>query len=257
MAYIFAFVIGLIALVLLTLSVKVCQEFERAVIFRLGRFQAVKGPGIFLAFPILDRFWKIDLRTYTVDLEPQEAITKDSVSIKANAVLWYRTIDAQKTVVNVEDVDQAVYMASITALRNIIGQHDLDEIIRDRDKINETMQVILDQATDPWGIKIQNVEIKDLEIPVDMQRAMAREAEAIREKRARIIKAQGEYEASRTLFKGAEQMEKSPISLELRRMQMMTEIGVENNTTTIIMMPSEFSVLTKEISSTLKRYQKK
>ena len=148
-------------------------------------------------------------------------------------------------------------MASITALRNIIGQHDLDEIIRDRDKINETMQVILDQATDPWGIKIQNVEIKDLEIPVDMQRAMAREAEAIREKRARIIKAQGEYEASRTLFKGAEQMEKSPISLELRRMQMMTEIGVENNTTTIIMMPSEFSVLTKEISSTLKRYQKK
>jgi regulator of protease activity HflC (stomatin/prohibitin superfamily) len=234
---------GIIIVVLAVIlsGIRICQEYQRAVVFRLGRFIGIKGPGIYYLIPIIDRQQKVDTRTTTVNLEQQETITKDSVTIKVNAVLWFRIVDASKSILEVANYDQAVYQFSVTALRNIIGQTTLDEVLRDREKINQTLQSMVGATTEPWGIKIEMVEMKDVEIPESMQRAMAREAEAIREKRARIVKAEAELEASIKLTQGATQMEKSPIALELRRMQMLSEIGVENHTTAIVLIPSEFS----------------
>ncbi|MBX7242200.1 MAG: slipin family protein [Bacteroidia bacterium] len=226
----------------------IAQEYERAVIFRLGRFSGIKGPGLFWIIPLIDRRKTIDMRTRTVDLEQQETITKDSVTIKVNAVLWFRVVDPEKSIIKVADYNKAVYQFSVTALRNIIGQHQLDEVLKEREKINATLQRIVDASTEPWGIKIEMVEMKDVEIPEGMQRAMAREAEAIREKRARIIKAEAELEASIKLTQGAKQMEQSPYSLELRRMQMLSEIGIDNNTTTIILLPAEFQNAAKSFT---------
>ncbi|HMV40934.1 MAG TPA: SPFH domain-containing protein [Leptospiraceae bacterium] len=226
--------------IFLLLGLRIAQEYQRAIVFRLGRFQSVKGPGLYWIIPILERQQTVDIRTSTVELEQQETITKDSVTIKVNAVLWFRVTDPEKAIIKVANYNQAVYQFSVTALRNIIGQHILDEVLKEREQINATLQKIVDASTEPWGIKIEMVEMKDVEIPEGMQRAMAREAEAIREKRARIIKAEAELEASIKLTQGAKEMEKSPFSLELRRMQMLSEIGIDNNTTTIIMMPAEF-----------------
>jgi len=235
------FIILFVIVIIILFGLRIAQEYQRAVVFRLGRFQSVKGPGLYYLIPFIDRQQKIDIRTRTVDLEQQETITKDSVTIKVNAVLWFRVIDSEKAIIQVANYSQAVYQFSVTALRNIIGQHQLDEVLKEREKINATLQKIVDAATEPWGIKIEMVEMKDVEIPESMQRAMAREAEAIREKRARIIKAEAELEASIKLTQGAKQMESSPIALELRRMQMLSEIGIDNNTTTVIVIPSEFS----------------
>ncbi|MBL8125958.1 MAG: slipin family protein [Blastocatellia bacterium] len=221
-------------------GIRIAQEYQRAVVFRLGRFIGIKGPGIYYLIPLIDRQQKVDTRTTTVNLEQQETITKDSVTIKVNAVLWFRIVDASKSILEVANYGQAVYQFSVTALRNIIGQHSLDEVLKGREEINRTLQEIVDSTTEPWGIKIGMVEMKDVEIPESMQRAMAREAEAIREKRARIVKAEAELEASIKLTQGAKQMEESPIALELRRMQMLSEIGIDNNTTTIVLIPSEF-----------------
>ena len=233
--------IFLFILFLLLSGFHIAQEYERAVVFRLGRFQAIKGPGLYWLIPLVERQQRIDMRTRTVDLEQQETITKDSVTIKVNAVLWFKIIVPKDAVIEVADYYSAVYQFSVTALRNIIGQHSLDEVLREREQINRTLQGIVDSATEPWGIKIEMVEMKDVEIPAAMQRAMAREAEAIREKRARIVKAEAELEASIKLTQGATEMEKSPIALELRRMQMLSEIGIDNNTTTIVLVPSEFT----------------
>jgi regulator of protease activity HflC (stomatin/prohibitin superfamily) len=172
----------------------------------------------------------------------------DSVTIKVNAVLWFRVTNPENAVIKIANYNQAVYQFSVTALRNIIGQHLLDEVLRERESINATLQKIVDEATEPWGVKIEMVEMKDVEIPESMQRAMAREAEAIREKRARIIKAEAELESSIKLTQGAKQMEASPFSLELRRMQMLSEIGIDNNTTTVILMPAEFTNAAKSFS---------
>ena len=234
-------IIPIIIVVLLFMGLCIAQEYERAIVFRLGRFQSVKGPGLYWIIPFIDRRRTIDMRTKTVDLEQQETITKDSVTIKVNAVLWFRVIDPASAIIKVADYNKAVYQFSVTALRNIIGQHLLDEVLKEREQINATLQKIVDASTEPWGIKIEMVEMKDVEIPEAMQRAMAREAEAIREKRARIIKAEAELEASIKLTQGAKQMEGSPIALELRRMQMLSEIGIDNNTTTVVMIPSEFT----------------
>jgi regulator of protease activity HflC (stomatin/prohibitin superfamily) len=236
---------------LLLSGFRIAQEYQRAIVFRLGRYQGIKGPGLYWIIPFLDRQQTIDIRTRTVDLEQQETITKDSVTIKVNAVLWFRVTDPEKAVIRVANYGQAVYQFSVTTLRNIIGQHQLDEILKEREGINAKLQQIVDEATEPWGIKIEMVEMKDVEIPESMQRAMAREAEAVREKRARIIKAEAELEASVKLTQGARQMEDSPIALELRRLQMLSEIGIENNTTTVIMMPSEFTQLARTISKNL------
>jgi regulator of protease activity HflC (stomatin/prohibitin superfamily) len=234
-------VIAFIAIVLLAMGVRIAQEYQRAIVFRLGRYHATKGPGLYFIIPFIDTQMKVDIRTRTVDLEQQETITKDSVTIKVNAVLWFKVTNPEDAIIKVANYNQAVYQFSVTALRNIIGQHLLDEVLRERETINATLQKIVDAATESWGIKIEMVEMKDVEIPESMQRAMAREAEAIREKRARIIKAEAELEASIKLTQGAKQMEGSPIALELRRMQMLSEIGIDNNTTTIMLIPSEFT----------------
>jgi regulator of protease activity HflC (stomatin/prohibitin superfamily) len=227
---------------------RIAQEYERAIVFRLGRYLCTKGPGLYWIIPLIYRQQTIDIRTKTVDLEQQETITKDSVTIKVNAVLWFRVTNPENAVIKIANYNQAVYQFSVTALRNIIGQHHLDEVLREREAINATLQKIVDETTEPWGVKIEMVEMKDVEIPESMQRAMAREAEAIREKRARIIKAEAELESSIKLSQGAKQMESSPFSLELRRMQMLSEIGIDNNTTTVILMPSEFTNAAKSFS---------
>ena len=235
------FVILLIIVAVLLSGIRIAQEYERALVFRLGRFTGLRGPGIYWIIPFIERQQTIDIRTKTVDLEQQETITKDSVTIKVNAVLWFRVVNPADAIIKVANFNQAVYQLAVTALRNIIGQHQLDEVLKERAQINSALQQIVDAATESWGVKIELVEIKDVEIPESMQRAMAREAEAIREKRARIIKAEAELEASLKLTQGALEMEKSPFSLELRRMQMLSEIGIDNNTTTVIMIPSEFT----------------
>lgn len=252
-------VLGFIVLAIVLLFVsglRVAQEYQRAIVFRLGRFHAVKGPGLYWLIPVFDTQQKIDMRTKTVDLEQQETITKDSVTIKVNAVLWFKVIDPKKAIIEVANYNQAVYQFSVTVLRNIIGQHQLDEVLKEREDINNKLQQLVDSATEPWGIKIEMVEMKDVEIPESMQRAMAREAEAIREKRARIIKAEAELEASVKLTQGAKQMEGSPIALELRRMQMLSEIGIDNNTTTVIMMPSEITNAAKSFTDLVQKQKK-
>ena len=238
-------------------GLRIAQEYQRGVVFRLGRFHRVRGPGLYWIIPIIDWQRIIDIRITTVAVEQQETITKDSVTIKVNAVLWYRVVDASKAVIAVMDYRSAVYQVALTSLRNIIGQHLLDEILKERDRINKTLQEIVDVVTEPWGLQVTMVEMKDVEIPERMQRAMAREAEAIREKRARIIKAEAEQEAAVKLSLGAKQMAENPTALELRRMQMISEVGSENNSTTVIMMPSDFVNLARSVSRHFDREDEK
>ena len=226
-------------------GLKIDREYERGVIFRLGRFSSIKGPGLYWVIPLVDQKAKIDIRTKTVDIVPQEAVTADSVTIKVNTVLYYRVIDPAKAINRVENYQVAVYQAAMTTLRNVVGQNYLDDILKNRDKVNHTVQGIVDEITEPWGIEIERVEMKDVEIPPSMQRAMAQEAEAVREKRARIIKASAEQEASIKLAEASVKIMENPIALELRRLQMLTEIGAENNTATIIMLPSDLVTLAK------------
>ena len=228
-------------------GLKLDREYERGVIFRLGRIAGVKGPGMYWIMPWVDQKAQVDIRTKTVTIEPQETVTSDSVTIKVNAVLYYRIIDASKAIVKVENYNYAVYQTALTTLRNVVGQHILDDVLQNRDKINTKVQEIVDEITEPWGIVIERVEMKDVEIPTGMQRAMAKEAEAIREKRARIIKAAAEQEASIKLSEASQKISDNPVALELRRLQMLTEIGAENNTTTLIMIPSDFLFLAKRM----------
>jgi regulator of protease activity HflC (stomatin/prohibitin superfamily) len=245
------------ALSLFLLSgLRIAQEYQRAIVFRLGRFKRIAGPGLYWLIPLIEWQQKVDIRTKTVDLEQQETITKDSVTIKVNAVLWYRIVNPESSIIKVGDYNKAVYQFSVSALRNIIGQHTLDEVLREREQINTCLQKIVDQTTEPWGVKIEMVEMKDVEIPEAMQRAMAREAEAIREKRARIVKAEAELESSIKLTQGAKEMENSPFALELRRMQMLSEIGIDNNTTTIVMLPSEFMGAAKSFTELVNKKDK-
>lgn len=248
-------VIGVIFIIALS-GFRIAQEYERSLVFRLGRFRGLRGPGLFWIIPLFERSQIVDIRTRTVDLERQETITKDSVTIKVNAVLWFKVIKASDAVIKVANFNQAVYQFAVTTLRNIIGQHLLDEVLKEREKINKTLQQIVDAATEPWGIKIEMVEMKDVEIPESMQRAMAREAEAIREKRARIIKAEAEFDASEKLALSAKQMADNPMSMELRRMQMLSEIGIDNNTTTVILMPSEFQNAAKSFTEYVNNQKK-
>ena len=222
------------------LGLRVAQEYERAVVFRLGRFAGVRGPGLYWNLPFFEWQQKIDIRTVTCDIEPQETITKDSVTIRVNAVLWYRVSDPEKAIIAVEAYRRATQQVALTTLRNIIGQHDLDEVLRSRDSINRQIKGIVDRLTDPWGIIVEMVEMKDVEIPEVMQRAMAREAEAVREKRARIIKAEAEKESSEQLAQAARFIAAHPAALELRRLQTIAEVGAEHNSTTLLVMPSDF-----------------
>jgi regulator of protease activity HflC (stomatin/prohibitin superfamily) len=248
------FGLGLALLLVIAISgLRVANEYERSVIFRLGRLQGLRGPGLYWLIPLgIETQRKMDLRTMTVDMESQESITKDSVTVKVNAVVWLKICDPIKAVVGVANYYAASYQVALTSLRNIIGQHVLDEVLKERDKINEALQTVVDQATEPWGVKVEMVEMKDVEIPTGMQRAMAQEAQAMREKRARIIKAEAEQEASMKLAEAAVIITQNPLALELRRMQMITEVGSEQNTTTIIMMPSEFVTMAEGLSKAFK-----
>jgi regulator of protease activity HflC (stomatin/prohibitin superfamily) len=234
-----------------TKGFKIDREYERGVIFRLGRYTSIKGPGMYWIVPLVDQKAKVDIRTKTVDIVPQETVTADSVTIKVNAVLYYRIIDPSRAINKVENYNVAVYQTAMTTLRNVVGQNILDDVLQNRDKINFKVQEIVDEITEPWGIEIERVEMKDVEIPHSMQRAMAKEAEAVREKRARIIKAAAEQEASFKLSEASKKISENPLALELRRLQMLTEIGSENNTTTLIMMPSDMITLAKEVTNTL------
>jgi regulator of protease activity HflC (stomatin/prohibitin superfamily) len=238
---------GIILLFILFYTIRVCPEYERVVLFRLGRYVGLRGPGLYFLIPFIDFCRKVDLRTRTVDVEKQETITRDSVAIKINAVMWYKVIAPDKAILEVENYHQAAYQIILTSLRNIIGQKSMDEVLRDRDAINAKLREIVDQATDPWGIQVEIIDIKDVELPEGMQRAMAREAEASREKRARLIKAESEAEASKKLTESAEMISQHPIALELRRMQMLQEIGAEQNSTIVLAMPVEFIQLASEL----------
>ena len=241
----------LMIVIILLSGFKIDKEYQRSVIFRLGRFHKVKGPGLYWIIPFVDQRKQVDMRTITVDIESQETVTKDSVTIRVNAVLYFKIHDPEKAVIQVRDYMNATYQASLTALRNVIGQHNLDEILKDREAINDAIKKIVDQITDQWGLSVEYIEMKDVEIPQTMQRAMAKEAEAIREKRARIIKAEGEFDASMKLKEAAKYIAENPAALELRRMQMISEVGTEHNTTTIILMPSDFVTMAKKIGEGL------
>lgn len=252
MEVLFGPVLGFL-LILAATGLKLDREYQRGVIYRLGRLKGVMGPGMYWVVPFVDQKVQIDVRVKTVDIQAQETVTADSVTIKVNAVLYYRIIDPAKAVNRVENYEMAVYQIALTTLRNVVGQNNLDDVLQNRDKINTKVQDIVDEITEPWGIVIERVEMKDVEIPTSMQRAMAKEAEALREKRARLIKASAEQEASIKLSEASQKMMDNPAALELRRLQMLTEIGAENNTTTIMMMPSDFMLLAKNWSETLQK----
>lgn len=246
-------VVGAAILAVLLSGLRIAQEYQRGVVFRLGRFAGLKGPGLFWVVPLgVERAVIVDIRTRTVSAEQQETITRDSVTIRVNAVLWYRIVDAAKSVIAVTEASDAVYQLSLTGLRNIIGQHDLDEVLQERDKINDLLKGSFEDSTAQWGIEIERFEMKDVELPEAMQQVMAMQAEAIREKRARIIKAEAELEASVKLSAAAETMAGNPAALELRRMQMISEVGAENNSTTVLMIPSDFVTLSRSLSDFLR-----
>ncbi len=246
-----AIVVAVLALLLLS-GIRIAQEYQRGVVFRLGRYRGLRGPGLFWIIPLgIERAVIIDIRTRTISAEQQETITRDSVTVKVNAVLWYRIVDAAKSVISVSEAAQAVYQLALTSLRNIIGQHDLDEVLRERDKINGLLREGIAEATMRWGVEVERFEMKDVELPEAMQQVMAMQAEAIREKRARIIKAEAELEASEKLASAAAQMAGNPAALELHRMQMIAEVGAENNSTTVLMVPSDFVTLSKSLSEYL------
>jgi regulator of protease activity HflC (stomatin/prohibitin superfamily) len=220
-------------------AIKIVQEYERGVIFRLGRLVGSKGPGLFLIIPIIDRMVKVDLRVVTLDVPSQEVITKDNVTVKVNAVVFFRVVDPSEAIVQVEDFRRATWNISQTTLRNVVGQSELDDLLANREEINSKLQQIIDEATEPWGVKVSIVEVKDVELPQAMQRAMAKQAEAEREKRAKIVHAEGEHNAAEKLVRAAELMTEHPVSIQLRYLQTLTEISVEKNSTIIFPVPMD------------------
>jgi regulator of protease activity HflC (stomatin/prohibitin superfamily) len=231
-----AFVI-IVILLILSNAIKILREWERGVILRLGKFQAVRGPGIIFIIPMIERMYRINIRVVTVDVPPQDIITKDNVTLKVNAVVFFRILGPKEAVVNVEDYYSATYQKAQTVLRNVLGQFELDDLLSERDTINHRLQSILDAETDQWGIKVDSVEIKHLDLPQEMQRAMARQAEAERERRSKIIAAEGEYQASTRLAEAADIMGQHPMSLQLRFLQTLAEVATENNSTIIFPVP--------------------
>lgn len=240
-----------IAVIVLALSgFRVAKQYERALVFRFGRYIGTRGPGLFWIIPLgIDASTKVDLRVLTDGVEQQESMTRDNVPVKVNAVIWYRVVQPDRAVIEVQNVRNAVIQVALTTLRNVIGQHTLDDVLKERERLSALLKTRVDQVTEAWGVEIQNVEMKNVEIPESMQRAMAQEAEALREKRARIIKAEAELEAAFKLREAADEIMKTPVSLELRRMQMLTEVGAEQNTMTIVMMPSEFVEAARAIAT--------
>jgi len=232
-------VLVFLALMVLLSSIKIVPEYERGVIFRLGRLMGARGPGLFLVVPVYERMVRVDTRVITMDVPAQEVITLDNVTIKVNAVLYFQVINPNWAVTKVMDYIRATMQIAQTTLRSVVGQGELDELLAKRDLINQKLQKIIDEQTEPWGIKVTIVEVKDVELPQNMQRAMAKQAEAEREKRAKLIHAEGELQASRALAQAAEIMAKEPVTLQLRYLQTLTEIAVEKNSTIIFPLPIE------------------
>jgi regulator of protease activity HflC (stomatin/prohibitin superfamily) len=241
-------------------AVRIVQEYERGVIFRLGRLIGAKGPGLFFIIPVIDRIRKIDLRVVTLDVPTQEAITNDNVTVKVNAVAYFRVIDPEKAVVQVEDYRRATFQIAQTSLRSVIGEAELDELLGQRERINDQLAHIVDESTEPWGVKVSTVEIKDVELPPTMQRAMARQAEAEREKRAKIIHAEGEFQAAQQLKEAAATMASEPTSLQLRYLQTLNEVSAEKNSTLIFPVPidiiSTFTEMARAIAKQANRDDK-
>jgi regulator of protease activity HflC (stomatin/prohibitin superfamily) len=232
-------IIVLIVLVVMFLAaaIRILNEYERAVIFRLGRVLATKGPGLIILIPVIDRMVRVDTRTITMDVPPQDVITRDNISIKVNAVVYFRVMDAQRAIIDVENFLYATSQLAQTTLRSVCGQVELDEILASREKLNQHIQEILDRSTDPWGIKVALVEVKHIDLPEEMKRAMAKQAEAERERRAKVISAEGEFQAAQKLADAAQVMSTQPIALQLRFLQTLVQIGTENNTTTVFPIP--------------------
>jgi regulator of protease activity HflC (stomatin/prohibitin superfamily) len=234
-------------------GLRIANQYQRAVVFRLGKYQATRGPGLYWIIPFVEWQRTLDLRTVTAAVEQQETITKDNVPVKINAVVWYRIFNPKEAILEVRMVDNAVIQVALTTLRNGIGQYTLDDVLKDQETVSKTIGEKIDTVTEPWGVKVERVEMKNVEIPESMQRAIAQEAEALREKRARLIKAQAELEAAEQLRRASEIIMKNPAGLELRRMQMITEVGAEQNTMTIVVMPSEFVSVARGIADAAKR----
>jgi regulator of protease activity HflC (stomatin/prohibitin superfamily) len=236
-AAVFMVVVIIFAIIILANAIRILREYERGVIFRLGRLVGAKGPGLILLIPIVDRMVKVSLRTVVMDVPPQDVITKDNVSIKVNAVVYFRVLDPEKAIVEVENFLFATSQLSQTTLRSILGQSELDELLAARDKINRNLQIIIDRQAEPWGIKVSNVEVKHIDLPQEMQRAMAKQAEAERERRSKVIAAEGEFQASQRLSDAAKILAEQPSALTLRYLQTLREIATEKNSTTIFPVP--------------------
>ena len=233
------FVVFLVVIILAN-AIRIVREYERLVVFRLGRLVGQRGPGLVLLWPVIDRAVKVGLRIVTLDVPPQDIITKDNVSVKVNAVVYFRVVDVQSAVVQVENYLYATSQIAQTTLRSILGQAELDELLSEREKLNEALQKVIDRETEPWGVKVTKVEVKNVDLPQEMQRAIARQAEAERERRAKIINAEGEYQAATRLTEAAAVIAKEPTALQLRYLQTLAEIATENNSTTIFPVPVDF-----------------
>jgi len=234
------FVLIVLLLLFFISGLRVLQQYQRGLVFRLGRYHSTRSPGLTWIVPGVERMQIIDVRVVTQDIEPQETMTNDNVPIKVRAVVWYKVINPERAIIEVANFEDAVRQTALTSLRSVMGQHSLDELLKEQEKLSAMLGEIIDKVTEPWGVEVDRVQIKDVEIPQSMQRAMAQEAEAHREKRARIIKAEAEHDAALKLTEAAAKMANMPMAMELRRMQMLTEVGAEQNTMTIVMMPSEF-----------------
>ncbi len=224
-------------LIILFNMIRILREYERGIIFRLGRYVATKGPGIIFLFPIIDKMVKVSLRTIVMDVPTQDVVTKDNITVKVNAVVYFRVMLPEKAIIEVQDFLFATSQISQTTLRSVLGQSEMDELLSERDKINHKLQQIIDDQTEPWGIKVSNVEVKQIDLPIEMQRAMAKQAEAERERRAKVIHAEGEFQASQRLADAARVIHSEPIALQLRYLQTLTEIASEKNSTIIFPLP--------------------
>jgi len=228
-----------IAIAILLSAVRILNEYERGVIFRLGRAIGAKGPGLILLIPIVDKMVKVSLRTFVMDVPPQDVITRDNVSVKVNAVVYFRVMDPMKAIIEVENFHYATSQLAQTTLRSVCGEVELDELLAEREKINKQLQSILDLHTDPWGVKVSTVEVKHIDLPPEMQRAMARQAEAERERRAKVIAAEGEFQAAQKIFQASEIISQNPIGIQLRFLQTVVDISSENTTTVVLPIPLE------------------
>lgn len=253
-AFLLYFAIAIVAIIIITSAIKIVQEYERGVIFRLGRYVGIRGPGLIILIPFIERMQKVDLRVITMDVPAQEAITRDNVTVKVNAVVYFRVVNASDAVLKVESFIKATSLLAQTTLRNVVGQSELDDLLARREKLNERLQQIIDEGTNPWGIKVSMVEVRDVELPTTMQRAMAAQAEAERERRAKIVHAEGEYQAAEKLAEAAKVIATQPSALQLRYLQTLATMATERSNT--IVFPLPIDIMTPLLARTNPQQQK-